>query len=209
MNRGNTAKILNPFIEGMREAGADVEVFYTKKLDIKPCQGEVHCQFINPGNCFQKDDMQMLLPKLREAEIYVLTSPLYIYSVNGPMKNFMDRLFSLTTAYGKIEKPLVSPRFRENVRVNKLVLISSCGYWSLKNFELLVLLMKSFCKELQIEFAGALLRPNAYAMEDLNDDDDIFLASKDAGYQLINKGNIDPDTIKRIRLMETVKRILN
>jgi len=35
-----TALILNPFLEGMREAGAGVELFYTRKLDIKPCTGE-------------------------------------------------------------------------------------------------------------------------------------------------------------------------
>ena len=40
MDKGNTADILMPFLDGMREIGADVEVYYTKKLNIKPCQGE-------------------------------------------------------------------------------------------------------------------------------------------------------------------------
>ncbi len=34
---GNTARILNPFLEGMEEAGAEVELFHTRKLKIKPC----------------------------------------------------------------------------------------------------------------------------------------------------------------------------
>ena len=39
MDKGNTALILDPFLEGMREVGADVELFYTRKMKINPCQG--------------------------------------------------------------------------------------------------------------------------------------------------------------------------
>ena len=38
MDEGNTAMILNPFLEGMKEAGSDVEVFYTRKLKIGALQ---------------------------------------------------------------------------------------------------------------------------------------------------------------------------
>jgi len=63
MGKGNTALVLDPFLEGMREAGAEVELFYTKKLKINPCQGEFNCWIKTPGKCFQQDDMQMLLSK--------------------------------------------------------------------------------------------------------------------------------------------------
>jgi multimeric flavodoxin WrbA len=43
MEIGNTALILKPFLEGMREEGADVELFYALKLWIRPCQGEFGC----------------------------------------------------------------------------------------------------------------------------------------------------------------------
>ena len=32
MDGGNTALVLNPFLEGMKEAGAEVEVLYTSAL---------------------------------------------------------------------------------------------------------------------------------------------------------------------------------
>ena len=63
MDKGNTAMILNPFLEGMREAGSEVELFYTSKLNIKPCTGEFNCWIKTPGECYQKDDMQILYPK--------------------------------------------------------------------------------------------------------------------------------------------------
>ena len=92
MNEGNTALILNPFLEGMREGGAEVELFYTKKLTINPCQGEYNCWFKTPGKCFQKDDMQMLYPKIREADVLVLATPVYVDAMSGPMKGLLDRL---------------------------------------------------------------------------------------------------------------------
>ena len=81
MGDGNTALILYPFLEGMREKGAEVELFYTKKLRIRPCQGDFDCAVKTPGECFQKDDMEMLHPKLMDADIWVFASPLYVSSV--------------------------------------------------------------------------------------------------------------------------------
>jgi hypothetical protein len=35
VDKGSTAKILGPFLDGMREAGASVELFYAKQLDAR------------------------------------------------------------------------------------------------------------------------------------------------------------------------------
>jgi multimeric flavodoxin WrbA len=43
MEKGNTARVLAPFLDGMREAGASVELFYAKRLNVKPCMGEFYC----------------------------------------------------------------------------------------------------------------------------------------------------------------------
>lgn len=60
MDKGNTALILNPFLEGMKEAGAEVELFYTSKLKIHPCTSEFNCWIKTPGECLHNDDMKML-----------------------------------------------------------------------------------------------------------------------------------------------------
>ena len=51
----NTALVLNPFIKGLEEAGAHVDLFYSYELKIKPCLGEYSCIFKTPGICFQND----------------------------------------------------------------------------------------------------------------------------------------------------------
>ena len=38
MDKGNTALILNPFLDGLKQSGAEVDLFYTKKLNLDACQ---------------------------------------------------------------------------------------------------------------------------------------------------------------------------
>ncbi|MGY5876884.1 MAG: NAD(P)H-dependent oxidoreductase, partial [Candidatus Thorarchaeota archaeon] len=52
--RSSTDVILGPFVEGMKEAGTEVEQIYTKKMDIKPCLGCFNCWTQTPGVCVQK-----------------------------------------------------------------------------------------------------------------------------------------------------------
>ncbi len=66
MDKGNTSLILNPMISGMRKAGADVSHFFIKKLEIKPCLGDLSCMLKNPGKYVQNDDMKTLYPVPKE-----------------------------------------------------------------------------------------------------------------------------------------------
>jgi len=43
MEKGNTHMILTPFLHGMKDAEADVELFYAGRLAVEPCTGEFHC----------------------------------------------------------------------------------------------------------------------------------------------------------------------
>ncbi|MFW9991442.1 MAG: flavodoxin family protein [Candidatus Odinarchaeota archaeon] len=86
MNEGYTAVILNPFLEGMEVTGAEIELFFTRKLRIKSCRACYDCWFKTPGRCAVNDDMQWLLPKFKKAEIWVLASPIYSDGINSQMK---------------------------------------------------------------------------------------------------------------------------
>jgi multimeric flavodoxin WrbA len=70
----------------MRAAGAEVKVFETRSMTVRPCQGEYGCWFRTPGQCFQDDDVQKLLPELLEANVLVLATPLYVDGMTGPLK---------------------------------------------------------------------------------------------------------------------------
>lgn len=191
---GNTAMILNPFLEGMKEAGADVDLFYTRKLKIGPCNGDMSCWFVNPGTCGQKDDMQMLLPKFKEADVIVWASPVYYAGVTGPLKNLMDRQLPL-----HMQGELGSKR-------QKIVLVSTCGAWEVSMFDPLLLQMRALYSrpEGSSDFAGALLRPMADGMKEMIKAGEtrlvegIFRAAKEAGRQLAKEGKISEELQKEV-----------
>jgi len=63
MEKGNTALIMNPFLEGMKEAGVQVELVYSKELSIQPCTGEFSCWGATPCKWHIRDGMEGLLSK--------------------------------------------------------------------------------------------------------------------------------------------------
>jgi len=194
MGEGNTAMILNPFLEGMKEAGADVDLFYTRKLLIGPCNGDMSCWFVNPGTCGQKDDMQMLLPKFKEADVIVWASPVYYAGVTGPLKNLMDRQLPL-----HMQGELGSKR-------QKIVLVSTCGAWEVSMFDPLLQQMNALYSrpEGSSDFAGALLRPMADGMKEMIKAGEtrlvegVFRAAKEAGRQLAKEGKISEELQKEV-----------
>jgi multimeric flavodoxin WrbA len=197
MDKGNTHVILEPFLEGMKEVGADVEIFYTKKLNINPCQGCYICWLKTPGKCFQKDDMQMLHPKLREADIWVLATPVYFGSLPGPMKTLIDRMNPLFEPFIELYYGHCCSFPRQGTKYGKVVLVSCCGYWEMDNFDLLL----PHVQYLR-EFAGALLRPHADALRPMMEMgeplDDIFEAAKEAGRQLVRDGKMSAETLTTV-----------
>jgi multimeric flavodoxin WrbA len=199
MDKGNTALILNPFLEGMREAGAEVELFYTRKLNIEPCTGEFYCWIKTPGECYQKDDMLMLLPKLREADFRVYATPVYVWGVTGTMKNLMDRMLPRVQPFIELYNGHCRHPLREGTKPSKIVLVSSCGFWEIDNSDPLLVQMKTYCKVTGCEFVGALLRSHAGALMPMIEMgapiDDIFEAAKEAGRQLVKDGEMSAETL--------------
>ena len=209
MDNGNTAMILDPFLEGMKEAGANVDLYYTRNLKIGPCNGDMSCWFKNPGKCGQVDDMQMLLPKFKDADVIVWASPVYYAGITGPLKNLMDRQLPLHI-FGE-----------SSGRRQKVVLVSSCGFWDISMFDPLVTQMKAIYArpDGNTEFAGALLRPGADAMREMMKGDEttilksIFEAAKEAGRQLVKEGKISGkvlnDVSKKLMSDEEYKKAAN
>lgn len=200
MEKSNTVKILKPFLEGMEEAEASVELFYTKRLDVKPCEAELSCWTKPRGPCYIDDSMQSLYPKLRDADVLVLATPVYI-PLPGEMQNLLNRMIPLMGPGLKWQngRTRFKNGFAADVKISKFVLVSTSGWWEIGNFGTVLRIVKELAKTLNVEFAGALLRPHFWAMaENKEKAEKIFEAAKQAGNQLVKKGRMSKDLLEAI-----------
>ena len=198
MEKGNTAKILNPFLKGMENAGASVDLVYAKRINVKPCTGEFHCWNKKPGHCYIDDSMQSLYSKLRDAEILVIATPVYV-PLPGEMQNLINRLVLLVDPVLKRQNGRTRARLRADFRINKIVLVSTSGWWEIGNFGTVLRIVKEFAEDVGAEFAGALLRPHAASLaENKEKADKIFEAAMTAGFQLVKEGKMSKNIMKII-----------
>ena len=83
---GNSDALCDRFAKGASEAGHEVEKIMLRDKKIFPCNAcmETH-------TCAIKDDMADIFPKLLKADVILLASPVYFYSVSAQMKALIDR----------------------------------------------------------------------------------------------------------------------
>ena len=86
---GNSDILCGQFEKGAREAGNTVEKVNLRELKIGYCKACYGCR--GTGACVQKDDMESLLEKMAAADVLVLATPVYFYSMDGQMKTMIDR----------------------------------------------------------------------------------------------------------------------
>ena len=99
--KGNSSLLADQVATGAKAAGAEVESFYLHSMDIRPCDACDICHEKWDG-CIIEDDMQILYPKLQEADAIVIASPIYYFTFSAQTKLFIDRWYGLQTRNGNL-----------------------------------------------------------------------------------------------------------
>lgn len=86
---GNSDLLCDEFMKGALEAGHAVEKIRVAEKNIGFCQGCYACA--GTGICAIKDDMAEIMEKIIAAEVLVLASPVYFYSIDAQLKALIDR----------------------------------------------------------------------------------------------------------------------
>jgi multimeric flavodoxin WrbA len=86
---GNSDLLCDQFMLGAKETGNQTEKIFLRDKKIGYCTGCGSC--VASKSCVQKDDMAEVLEKMIAADVIVMATPVYFYTMNGQMKTMIDR----------------------------------------------------------------------------------------------------------------------
>ena len=87
---GNSDILCDEFLRGAQDAGHKAEKIRVAEKKAAPCSGCYYCS-THGGACVHKDDMADILQKMIDADVIVLASPVYFYSISSQLKAVIDR----------------------------------------------------------------------------------------------------------------------
>lgn len=86
---GNSDRLCDEFLRGAREAGHDAEKISLRDCRIGYCTGCGVCY--DTRTCPQRDDAAQIVGKMIAADVIVLATPVYFYTMSAQMKTLIDR----------------------------------------------------------------------------------------------------------------------
>lgn len=92
---GNSDILCDEFMRGAQDAGHTVEKIFIRDQKIGYCNACYACR--ESGICVLKDGMQEVLEKMAWADVIVMASPVYFYSIDAQMKAVIDRTLAQWT----------------------------------------------------------------------------------------------------------------
>ena len=201
--QSKTGLMLESLVEGMREAGADVESISLRDKTIKPCAGCFTCWTRTPGTCIHQDDMSRdLFPRWLESDLVVYASPLYHYTINSVMKDLFERTLPMLEPFflkknGRTFHPL-------RHRGPKIVFLSVAGFPEISVFDQLTSWVNFVFGGDGIHekvLVAEIYRPMSEGLTNPYFKDvarDILAATREAGRELVTSAAVSDKTMARL-----------
>ena len=82
---GNSDLLCSEFMRGAQESGNEVQKIFVRSKKIVPCNACYYCRD-HGGKCALNDDMSEILDAMQAADVIVMASPVYFYSIDRPAR---------------------------------------------------------------------------------------------------------------------------
>jgi multimeric flavodoxin WrbA len=148
---GNTEILLEEALKGAEKEGAEVERLHLTDFTITPCKECHGCD--ETGQCVIPDDMQKIYPKLLEADLIILASPIFFYGITAWAKALIDRCQAFWARKYLVKEPSLGKEGKKR----KGFFISVAATKGQKVFEGAILTVKYFLDVLNGEYVGELI----------------------------------------------------
>lgn len=195
-----TTMLLEAFLSGCQQGGAEVETINLREKDIKMCTGCYNCWIKTPGQCALKDDMKEILLTLDKADVEVWATPLYFFGPTALFKNFVDRTIPLAEPY-IIEKEGLCTHPLRNKKAREIVFISVAGFCEVEHFQPMSQWLCFIEGRGLLQVRAEIYRPSSEFMSapPLKEKvDEILAATRQAGREFVQTGDISEKTMQSI-----------
>jgi putative sterol carrier protein len=192
-----TELMLDALVEGMRAAGAHVDVVNLRQKTIKNCIGCYTCWTKTPGRCVMSDDMTNdLFPRWADSDLVVYATPLYYFGVTASMKAFIERTLPALLPFFESHDSITHHPMR--CGPPRSVFLSVAGFPEYSVFDLL-------SNWVRFVFSGSLIaeiyRPGAELLTVpafADEAREILSATRQAGHELVELMAVKPETLHAI-----------
>jgi multimeric flavodoxin WrbA len=182
---GNSDQLLDLVLEGARQAGADVDAVYVRRLDLSGCRECGGCD--ETGKCVLDDDMQAVYDRLDWAEAIVVGSPVFFYGPPAQLKALIDRSQAMWSRRMLNKKP--DQRKTYDSGAGYLVAVGATKGANL--FEGVKLTAKYFYDALDMSFEDGLYFRGLEGPEAVAGDPEIHRQAREFGRRVVAAGHPD------------------
>ena len=124
---GNSDRLCDRFLEGALESGNVAEKVFISDSTIHYCSACGTC-YGNRAPCVHKDDMQAIIDKALDADVIVMSTPVYFYAMSAQMKAVIDRTIGRFMEFENKELYFILTAHSENKTAMEQVLAGFRGY---------------------------------------------------------------------------------
>lgn len=119
---GNTETLLDSFLDGARNAGAEVDKIILRSMNYTPCRGCNACH--KTGECIVQDDAEVIIERVMSCDCLAVASPIYSMGITAELKGLIDR-----AQYIWAQKFILKTRFYQDdlIQHHKGIFISTAG----------------------------------------------------------------------------------
>ena len=172
--KGNTDLLLDEALKGAQSKGAEVEKITASNLKISPCREIYAC--LNDGKCPMHDDMDDIYTKLLAADVVIIATPIFFYTVSAQVMPLISRCQAFW-ARKYVLKNL-------NIPVKKGAFIAVGATKGAKLFDGPKLTISYFFKAINAEYTDELLIRGVDKKGEIKDHPDYLAAAYELGKKL-------------------------
>jgi multimeric flavodoxin WrbA len=205
--RGLTHTLIEQIRIGVEEAGGRFESVILADQKINQCLG---CEVCHTEKSYLRcvfedtDDVKSIQDNIREADIIIYATPVYVFTLSGLLKRFIDRLNSTgdTGILRVSSSGLFFHHIDPAVCSKPFVLLTACGNIEDETSRNVVSYFRTFSRFMDAPMVGRLVRTSAFLLHSKGADEllrkgEVLRAFIQAGRELAAKGRITRKTEKR------------